>query len=133
MNKAELLGMKEGRLADFAVAFFLGAPLVGQAAELSGGWQGTTKLLIVMVHDYSWLVIFTFMWAPFFLSLFLAAASMATRLQRWGLAATRIASPIMLPLLSVPFILSWVSSDLELPQQDQATSGRRTAVVRTLS
>ena len=87
------------------------------------------KLLILTVPDCSWLAKFTLMSGLFVLSLFRAAASMVTPLQRWGLAPTRIASSIMLPIVSASFILSWFSSTLELPQQDEATSGRRTAVI----
>ena len=115
MNKAELEEMKEDRLANFAVAAFLGSLLMGQALGMWEGSQGTTKLLMFTVPDYSGLVIFTFMSGFFFLSFFLATASMVTPLQGWGLIATRWAKPAMLPILSVSFILSWLSSTLELP------------------
>ena len=67
------------------------------------------------VPDYSGLVIFTFMSGFFVLSFLLATASMVTPLLRWGLIATRWAKPTMLPILSVSLILSWLSSTLELP------------------
>ena len=115
MNKAELVEMKEDRLANTAVVAFLGALLMGQSWRGWEGSEGTTKLLMFTVPDFSGLVIFTLMSGLFVLSLFLATASMVTPFQRWGLAATRFASPIMLPIVSASFILSWASSTLELP------------------
>ena len=79
------------------------------------GSQGTTKLLMFTVPDYSGLVIFIFMSSFFLLSFFLATASMVTPLQGWGLNAVSWAKPAMLPILSVSFVLSWMSSTLELP------------------
>ena len=107
--------MKEDRLANTAVVAFLGALLMGQSWRGWEGSEGTTELLMFTVPDYSGLVIFTLMSGLFFLSLFLATASMVMPLQRWGLAATRFASPIMLPIVSASFILSLVSSTFELP------------------
>ena len=115
MNKAELEEMKDDRLANFAVAAFLGSLLMGQALGMWEGSQGTTKLLMFTVPDYSGLVIFIFMSSFFFLSFFLATASMVAPLQGWGLIAISWAKPAMLPILSVSFILSWLSSTLELP------------------
>ena len=115
MNKAKLVEMKEDRLANTAVVAFLGALLMGQSWRGWEGSEGTTELLMFTVPDYSGLVIFTLMSGLFFLSLFLATASMVMPLQRWGLAATRFASPIMLPIVSASFILSLVSSTFELP------------------
>ena len=115
MNEAQLKEMKEDRLANFAVAAFLGSLLMGQAWGMWEGSQRTTKLLIFTVPDYSGLVILAFMSSFFVLSLFLATASMVTPLHRWGLATTRSVAPIMLPIVSVSFILSWLSSTLELP------------------
>ena len=115
MNEAELEEMKEDRLANFAVAAFLGSLLMGQALGMWEGSQGITKLLMFTVPDYSALVIFTFMSGFFFLAFFLATASMVTPLQGLGLIAIRWAKPAMLPMLSVSFILSWLSSTLELP------------------
>ena len=115
MNKAELEEMKEDRLANFAVTAFLGSLLMGQALGMWEGSQGTTKLLMFTVPDYSGLVIFTIMSGFFFLSFFLATASVVTPLQGWGLIATRWAKPTMLPILLFSFIYSWLSSTLELP------------------
>ncbi len=115
MNEAELMEMKEDRLANFAVAAFLGSLLMGQAWGMWEGSQRTTKLLMFTVPDYTREVIFIFMVSFFVLSLFLAAASMVTSLQCRGLATTRLVAPIMLPIVSVSFILSWLSSTLELP------------------
>ena len=115
MNEAQLKEMKEDRLANFAVAAFLGSLLMGQAWGMWEGSQSTTKLLIFTVPDYSGLVIFAFMGSFFFLALFLAAASMVTPLQRWGLPTTFSVAPIMLPIVWVSFIFSWLSSTLELP------------------
>ena len=115
MNNSELAEMKEDRLANFAVAAYLGSLLMGQAWGMWEGSQRTTKLLVFTVPDYSGLVIFTFMASFFALSLFLATASMVMPLQRWGLSATRSVAPFMLPIVSVSFILSWLSSTLELP------------------
>ena len=95
MNKADLQEMKEDRLANFAVAAFLGSLLMGQVLGMWEGSQGTTKLLMFTVPDYSGLVFFVFMASFFVLSLFLATASMVTPLQGWGLAATRSVAPIM--------------------------------------
>lgn len=115
MKEAELKEMKEDRLANFAAAAFLGSLLMGQALGMWEGAQGTTKLLMFTVPDYSGLVIFIFMSSFFFLSFFLATASMVPPLQSWGLVAISWAKPAMLPILSVSFIFSWVSSTLELP------------------
>ena len=60
MNKADLQEMKEDRLANFAVAAFLGSLLMGQVLGMWEGSQGTTKLLMFTVPDYSGLVIFVF-------------------------------------------------------------------------
>ena len=115
MNKAELEEMKEDRLANFAAVAFLGALLMGQALGMWEGSQSTTKLLMFTVPDYSGLVIFIFMSSFFLLSFFLATASMVQPLQGWGLIAISWAKPVMLPILAVSFVLSWVSSTLELP------------------
>ena len=61
MNKADLQEMKEDRLANFAVAAFLGSLLMGQAWEMWEGSEGTTELLMFTVPDYWGLVILTFM------------------------------------------------------------------------
>ena len=115
MNEAELKEMKEDRLANFAVAAFLGSLLMGQAWGMWEGSQRTTKLLMFTVPDYSGLVILALMGSFFVLALFLAAASMVTPLQRWGLPTTFSVAPIMLPIVWVSFIFSWLSSTLELP------------------
>ena len=115
MNKAELEEMKEDRLANTAIVTFLGSLLMGQAWGMWEGSQRTTKLLMFTVPDYSGLVILSLMAGLFVLSLFLATASMVTPLQRWGLAAASWVKPIMLPIISVSFILSWLASILELP------------------
>ena len=115
MNKSELAEMKEDRLANFAVAAFLGSLLMGQAWGMWEGSQRTAKLLIFTVPDYSGLVILSLMAGFFVLSLFLATASMVTPLQRWGLPTTFSVAPIMLPIVWVSFIFSWLSSTLELP------------------
>ena len=116
MNKADLQEMKEDRLANFAVAAFLGSLLMGQVLGMWEGSQGTTKLLMFTVPDYSALVFFVFMVSFFVLSLFLATASMVTPLQGWGLGATRRVAPIMLPIVWVSFTFSWLPSTLELPE-----------------
>ena len=115
MNKAELAEMKQDRLANTAIVAFLGSLLMGQAWGMREGSEGTTRLLMFTVPDYSGLVIFSLMVGLFILSLFLATASMVTPLQHWGLIATRWVKPIMLPIVSASFILSWLSSTLELP------------------
>ena len=115
MNMAELAEMKQDRLANTAIVAFLGSLLMGQAWGMREGSEGTTRLLMFTVPDYSGLVIFSLMVGLFILSLFLATASMVTPLQHWGLIATRWAKPIMLPIVSASFILSWLSSTLELP------------------
>ena len=115
MNKVELAEMKQDRLANTAIVTFLGSLLMGYAWGMWEGTQRTTKLLMFTVPDYSGLVIFTFMVSLFGLSLFLATASMVTPLQGWGLVAARWVKPIMLPILLTSFVLSWLSSALELP------------------
>lgn len=115
MNRSELAEMKEDRLANSAVTVFLGSLLMVQSWERWGGSQATTKLLMFTVPDYSGLVILTIMSGLLALSLFLATASMVTPLQRWGLSAARFALPIMVPIVSASFILSWLSSTVELP------------------
>ena len=115
MNKAELEELKEDRLANTAIVTFLGSLLMGQAWGMWEGSQRTTKLLMFTVPDYSGLVILSLMAGLFVLSLFLATASMVTPLQRWGLAAASWVKPIMIPIISVSFILSWLASILELP------------------
>ena len=115
MNKAELAELKQDTLANTAIVAFLGSLLMSQAWGMWEGSQRTIKLLMFTVPDYSGLVIFAFMSSFFVLSLFLDTASMVTPLQRLGLATTRSVVPIMLPIVSVSFILSWLSSTLELP------------------
>lgn len=122
MNEGELEEMREDRLATFAAAAFLGSLLMGQALGMWEGSQGTTKLLMFTVPDYSGLVIFTFMSSLFLLSFFLATASMVTPLQGWGLIAARWAKPAMLPILLGSFVLSWLSSTLELPDDQWWTT-----------
>ena len=104
MNEAELKEMKEDRLANFAVAAFLGSLLMGQAWGMWEGSQRTSKLLIFTVPDYSGFVILSLVAGFFGLSLFLATASMVTPLQRWGLSTTFSVAPIMLPIVWVSFI-----------------------------
>lgn len=115
MNNSELVEMKEDRLANFAVAAFLGSLLMGQAWGIWEGSQSTTKLLIFTVPDYSGLVLLSLVAGLFALSLFLAIASMVTPLQRWGIATTFSVAPLMLPIVWVSFTFSWLSSTLELP------------------
>ena len=79
------------------------------------GSQGTTKLLMFTVPDYSGLAIFIFMSSFFLLSFFLATASMVTPLQGWGLIAVSWVKPAILPILLGSFVFSWMSSTLELP------------------
>ena len=55
---------------------------MGQSWRGWEGSEGTTELLMFTVPDYSGLVIFTLMSGLFFLSLFLATASMVMPLQR---------------------------------------------------
>lgn len=81
-------------------------------------WEGserTTKLLMFTVPDYSGLVILALMGGFFVLASFLTAASMVTPLQRWGLPTTFSVAPIMLPIVWLSFTFSWLSSTLELP------------------
>ena len=115
MSKADLEEMKEDRLANFAVAAFLGSLLMGQVWGMWEGSQRATKLLMFTVPDYWGLLFFALMADFFILSLFLAAASMVTPLQRRGLAAARWAKPVMFSILSFSFTFSWLSSTLELP------------------
>ena len=61
MNETELKEMKEDRLANFAAAALLGSLLMGQALGMWEGSQGTMKLLMFTVPDYSELVIFIIM------------------------------------------------------------------------
>ena len=49
MNKAELVEVKEDRLANTAVVVFLGALLMGQSRRLWEGSEGTTELLMFTV------------------------------------------------------------------------------------
>ncbi len=115
MNKSELAEMKEDRLANFAVAAFLGSLFMGQTLGMWEGSERTTKLLMFTVPDYSGLVIFIIMTGLFGLSFFLATASVVTPLQRWGLAVARRAKPFMFIIVSASFIFSWVPSISELP------------------
>ena len=115
MNSSELKEMKEDRLANFALVAFLGSLLMGQAWVIWEGSQRSTKLLMFTVPDFLGLVILTMMSGLFVLSLFLATASMVAPLQRWGLATTRSVAPVMLPIVSASFVLTWLSSTLELP------------------
>ena len=115
MNKAQLTEMKEDRLANFAVAAYLGSLFMGQTLGMWEGSQRTTKLLMFTVPDYSGLVIFIIMTGLFGLSFFLATASMVTPLQRWGLATTFSVAIIIFPIVWFSFTFSWLSSILELP------------------
>ena len=49
MNKAELVEVKEDRLANTAVGAFLGALLMGQSWRSWKGSEGTTELLMFTV------------------------------------------------------------------------------------
>ncbi len=115
MNKAELVEMKEERLANAAVTAFIGSLLVGQSWEWWESSSATAELLTIPVPDYSELVILALIYGFFGMSVFLAASSMIAPLQRWGLSAARSASPVMLPIVSASFVLSWLSSSLEFP------------------
>ena len=116
MNKADLQEMKEDRLANFAVVAFLGSLLMGKVLGMWEGSQGTTKLLMFTVPDYSELVFIVFMASFFVLSLFLAMASMVAPLQGWGLAATRSVALITFPIVWGSFTIGWLSLTLELPK-----------------
>ena len=115
MNKAKLVEMKEDKLANTAIVAFLGSLLMGQAWGIWEDAERTTKLLMFTVPDYSGLVIFTFMTILFVLSIFLATASMLASLRHWGLAVADWVKPTMIPVLLTSFVLSWLSSTLELP------------------
>lgn len=115
MNSSELTEMKEDWLANTAVTAFLGSLLMGQSWEWWAGSQSTTKLLTFVVPNYSGLVVLAMMIGMVVLSLFLAAASISTRLQHLGLRVARSASPILVPVVSTSFVISWLSSTLELP------------------
>ena len=67
------------------------------------------------VPDYWGLVILIIMVGFLVLSLFLAAASMVTPLQRRGLVVAHWAKPVMLIIVLASSIIGWSSSILELP------------------
>ncbi|MYC07809.1 MAG: pentapeptide repeat-containing protein [Chloroflexi bacterium] len=116
MNSSELMEMREDRLANFAAAAFIGSLLMGQSWERWEGSRRTINLLVFTVADYWGLVLLTLTAGLFALSLYLAAASMITPLQRSGLSVARWASWFMLPIVAGSFALSWLPSFLELPQ-----------------
>ncbi len=115
MNSSELTEIKEDWLANSAITAFLGSLLVGQSWERWAGSESTTKLLNFNVPDATELVNITIVFGLLAFSLFLAASSLITPLQRFGIGAARSASPIMLPIVSTSFIMSWLSSSLKLP------------------
>ena len=116
MNDTELARLKEDWLASNAVVALLGALLVGQSWTMWEGSEGTVKLLwILTVPDYTRTVILAFILGLVGLSLFLATASIVTPLQGRGLRTIRGVWPILQPIILALFIVSWLSSNSELP------------------
>ena len=85
MNQAELVEMKEDRLANTAVVAFLGALLMGQSWQIWESPKGTVKILMLTVPNYTELVIFAIVSSLFTLSLLLATTSIVTPIRCWGL------------------------------------------------
>ena len=114
MDKEDLQEMKEDRLADYAVVVFLGALLMGQAWEI---WEGrSAKLLgIFEVPNLAELVILTIMAMFVGWSLLLALSSIVKPLQGWGLRTLRGSSQLLGSVVIFLFLLSWLSSVSELP------------------
>ncbi|MXZ90069.1 MAG: hypothetical protein F4W95_15255 [Chloroflexi bacterium] len=116
MNISDLAEMRDDSLANSAVTAFLGALIMAQSWEMWAGPQAATKLLTLTIPDYSELVVLAIAAGLFGLSLFLATASMVTPLRRWGLRVSQLATPIMLVIVAPSFLLNWMSSSLNLPQ-----------------
>ena len=114
MDKEDLQEMKEDRLADYAVVVFLGALLLGQAWEI---WEGrSAKLLgifeVPYLAEFGILAIMAMFvgW-----SLLLALSSIVKPLQGWGLRTLRGSSQLLGAVVIFLFLLSWLSSVSELP------------------
>ena len=117
MNKADLAEMKEDRLANAAVVAFLGALLIGQSwTGILEGSESTVELFFLFtVPNFTGIALLAVIFGLLGLSLFLALASIVPSLQYRGLRTVNSASLVLTLIILALFVLSWLSSLSELP------------------
>ncbi len=117
MNDIELAELKGDWLAGNAAVALLGALLIGQSwTSILEGSENTIKLLSLFeVPNYTATVLLVLIFGLFGLSLFLAIASAAPFIRHSGIRLVRYASPVLTSIVLTSFVLSWLSSSSELP------------------
>lgn len=119
MNEAEI---RKGWLAGNAIVAFVGSLFVAQAwgmAQAWGAFEGTVEPFVIFtvptVPNYYGFVVFLFIAVPFVLSLFLALATIVTRLQRWAIPIAAGFSLTLMVIFLAAFLVSLLSAIPELP------------------
>ena len=113
MNKRQLSALKEESLASSAAVAFIGALLLAQSWEPSGGdYELPFNLTIPVLHDIVYFAIAAFLFAS---SLVLALASIVRPLQSWATCTIRPLSPLLAFLVWVAFMISWLEAISKLP------------------
>ena len=113
MSERQPSALKEESLAGSAAVAFIGALLLAQSWEPSGGvYELPFNLTIPVLHDA---VYFTIAACLFVSSFVLALASMVRRLRRWAICTVRPLSPFLAFLVWVAFLISWAESTSKLP------------------
>ena len=122
MNDAHQSQLKEESLASSAAVAFIGALLLAQSWEPSGGvgvYELPFNLTIPVLHDAVYFAIAAFLFVSSFV---LALASIVQPLRRWVLCTIRPFSTLLAFFVWVAFLASWAESTSKLPS-DQWWSG----------
>ena len=120
MNDARLSQLKEESLASSAAVAFIGALLLAQSWEPSGGvYDLPFNLTIPGLHDAVYFAIAAFLFVSSFV---LALASTLRPLRRWVLCTFSIFSTLLAFFVWVAFLASWAEATSKRPS-DQWWSG----------
>ena len=120
MNKRQLSALKEESLASSAAVAFIGALLLAQSWEPSGGiYELPFNLTIPVLHDAVYFAIAAFLFVSSFV---LALASVVRPLRRWVLCTISLFSTLLAFFVWVAFLASWAEATSKLPS-DQWSSG----------
>ena len=120
MNDARLSQLKEESLASSAAVAFIGALLLAQSWEPSGGvYELPFNLTIPDLHDAVYFAIAAFLFVSSFV---LALASIVRPLRRWVLCTFSLFSTLLAFFVWVAFLASWAEATSKLPS-DQWWSG----------
>ena len=120
MNDARLSQLKEESLASSAAVAFIGALLLAQSWEPSGGvYELPFNLTIPGLHDAVYFAIAAFLFVSSFV---LALASTVRPLRRWVLCTFSLFSTLLAFFVWVAFLASWAEATSKRPS-DQWWSG----------